>query len=1729
MKKLGHQKHSASKFISFVLVLLFVASCAKEMDEKLPDNAERDIHSLQLFSHEVVIETVDETQSYFKLSSNEVEQGMLALNELQMRKVKLLEGPRELAPLFENVQIESMQAGQQFRVKFKLTDSRVSAFFVADNHPLSTASKQLVRNFAGDDVVPFFHFSGVRYGILKRRLNSLDEPTRFVDFELTNRNGASHINFTGTAENRVLDGLYGEDDSEIMLKSRVHGRHWNPTELSRFFDITNARETSNILSTYADIVTTEIIDNTLYVFKVVSKSSLNPLQESFLESGDKRIKKCDEQVSARAQLPSNQECVLMAVLQQSVGHVKLDLNTDNGEVIGTVKIETGVDPRSTDLINIPLAQQVRIFRFKDVAHLEDDNVFRRRSVEDSVHSAQDVSELMQIPLKNQDRVKTKLLGNNLLVMLPVAKSQLSVFEYDAYLSGDPRFEACPSVILTNWNKDEECILATRYFRPVTYSNIRLELNEDNELADVIVDQNVNRLTADILKIDTRSTLGIFEYDKNLRSADEIIVHKKMDIDTDAEYLYVPMTYGAPREVIAADPFFKGNEKIVKLRFTKDGLEAYEEERDDRFRNNTLNEKPVLFIPGDHRGFKCIEDAFGDCSLSTTTDNDKEWSERNIFAPRLESLRVREVNSLDLFTLESDPCLIGVGVELVNHTIEKGVLNIELEKTYKTSTSWRCIAEHYFADTINYSGFSNAGFKVQFHYSLVKLEDLVDPNYEAIAYPLQEHSDFGFFKNFEAKLDDFFTSGRMKESYLLNRWSPNKSEISYYLSKTFDEPGQELIKEATYKAVEGINRSLKEANAGISIKLEGVADIKPGDLRYNVIQLITDPLSNGLLGYAPSVKNPRTGEIVHAHINMYSGVVRSMSRRVWQAMVVHSQKEYARRMQELEKTRKQARVKSNNADNSHAFSYSNLNKVKNQTNLHPSLKKSLHDQSGKLEQIGQRGHEMMMARMRRQTPSNYVELKQLSPLEQKAKIERDRLDRWAQNNAYAEEFFRVAHTVKTLLPGIAKIPGVMNVNGILKSWDQLTDSQKKNASDIITTYSYTSTFVHEFGHNLGLRHNFSGSYDAANFYSEEEARQKGLRQAPAYSSIMDYAFSEMNELTIFGKYDIAALRYAYAREVELKNGQFVKIESTLTDLKESFSTRSAELSEQEATLRQAGDIASADTIKKELESYQLREYRFCTDSNAGLSSTCNRFDEGSSLVEITDHMINAYEDRYHTLNFRDGRNEFKDGNLMGITIWNMRSFDMIRNVFEEWEFFADIFGQDLLVQGCGPAELNLYPICKDINDKRDAVLKAGQFFINVLKTPDLTCAVIDGNDREKVDLINFAEFYEEHMQFDSRYVNYMPKSCFEKPVVDLIKEKNNAIVVAENGKYFNELRGNNSNAIYADDREVIGTWTDKILAVKSLFQREKSMMMTETGHMSLVEHPAILPEFMDFIEHMILDTPLSSGVAFKDPAGRSHNIRYKLNDYVIKAPADYLEVLKRFLGTNLGSGVETSYLQPIMHMIGSYNMTDDRVVRDQAHDLHNIFAVRKTDLSTPINREFLNSARIQDVIYSSTPANAFANKMVNSLNANSFLKMVSQQNPEVLSKVLEQRLNPSLPAGLNEMQTFLIMASIQEIELMIRVASAPDRIPLEAFINALGAQRGPLFHAIHMEMDEAQIREILEIKLSLGNVPPTDAQDLEKTLYSIDIDILQDFVDSKLDAKTDFYVDKIKYLLEHKAR
>lgn len=1306
--------------------------------------------------------------------------------------------------------------------------------------------------------------------------------------------------------------------------------------------------------------------------------------------------------------------------------------------------------------------------------------------------------MLEAEVTAEKPARLKFHKDKIYVLRPVKKKNLNPIELAAFTRtpADPRIMKCDEAISARAEiEKDDCVL--RPIFTLEAKGVKLKRKTDNNMpiATVDLDSDVDHRQAKMIEINLNSQVNRYRIGKDISFADKVFTSKSDHYDTDAVYLYVPMTGSTPRGVTEADPFYQGKEKLVKLRFAKEGLEVVEVERDARFQFNQLNQYPVMTIPGKHVDYKCSEDDNNECLTGDVEDDTKTWEQKRFFIPELDSLKLTEVNPLDLWNVGGNPCVQETGKVVTSHEVKKGVIFVEVEKTYKKAAQNQdCIIDDYYEDTDDYTGLSTSAFKTKFTYSLVRLDDVAAADYKTINYPIPDHGTFGFFTNAQNDLDAQFDPSRLDTKHFLHRWhvedKEEKTKVVYFLSDTFNEPGQELIKQATYNAVDTINGSLKRANANFKIIIKEPAGKNSGDLRNNVIQLITDPLANGLLGYAPTVTNPLTGQIIQSHINMYSGVLKTLSRRIWEQMVdlTIEQRDAAAPApvaatptpapapideESLERAKKLADFEPSMATQAKLRAASNL------SNLSDKISRHSHD-----------AQEQVALRLKLKHQTKRVDA-DADSLEAKANKHMARLDRWAQNNAYGKEFFPIAGTVKALYPGIKEIAGVLNADGTLKRWKELSQAQRKSAEDIMIPHAYTTTLVHEFGHALGLRHNFIGSFDSENFYTQEEAHELGMHNRPAYSSIMDYGYSELNELPQFGKYDVAALRFGYAREVELADGSMAKIETSLHELEQSGA--------------------------------ELKSYQFCTDENTRLSASCNRFDEGSTLVEVVNHYIDNYERSYKYRNFRDDRDSFSAYSLPGYMVARYHEFNRIRDIIEEWEFFEGIFGE-VMQQGCSPQQTAQFPVCKMINDRVESVKIAGDFMLKVLKTPDHVCALADATDASKtVELRPLSKIYD-GIKYN---INYVPLTCFDPAVKAALAEDTDdanqpapKVVRGEAGKFLNGFKDNNPRHIYASDRFVLGVWIDKVMAMKSLFQRETGRPTTDDNFASLAENTYLTPKVFNFIQHLVMGTDLVEKIPFKMENGAEYEENYSIDrSYIVEGPLNGLGWIRSF--TNLprdGKGILTTSLLGVAKEWGT---TTDDLMSEQSRELINAFTVRKNDIADTFNNRYLKTLRVGEKLFSAGEVNQIATVMIDSVLAGPTLNRLGQAK---VLEIFQDRSNPALPADFSVEQVAAATLPDGLLDQLAGLLAQGATFTEAQLVEMLGEDLGKqTFQASTLGADG--LREVEAIIASLGKAP-ADATDDVKAAYESDISILRDFLTGKLEGKNSLYRTNLDLLPTH---
>lgn len=217
--------------------------------------------------------------------------------------------------------------------------------------------------------------------------------------------------------------------------------------------------------------------------------------------------------------------------------------------------------------------------------------------------------------------------------------------------------------------------------------------------------------------------------------------------------------------------------------------------------------------------------------------------------------------------------------------------------------------------------------------------------------------------------------------------------------------------------------------------------------------------------------------------------------------------------------------------------------------------------------------------------------------------------------------------------------------------------------------FRGVMLHEIGHTVGLRHNFQGSFDALNYHDEywairdreEDEDEHNRLRLPEYrySSIMDYGARFNSDIHGLGKYDLAAIKFAYgglvetfADDVEVPGGldTEVWIEGThlipeLLGGIENIRRRVHVPAKDRHATRMTGAVENArlfleDPARPIADYWRDKEvpYGFCSDEYNG-SWSCRTWDEGPSHTEVVESAIRNYWNYYAFNSYRRGRSEY----------------------------------------------------------------------------------------------------------------------------------------------------------------------------------------------------------------------------------------------------------------------------------------------------------------------------------------------------------------------------------------------------------------------------------------------------------------------------------------------------------
>ncbi|MFZ5472176.1 MAG: hypothetical protein ACOZIN_22320 [Myxococcota bacterium] len=568
------------------------------------------------------------------------------------------------------------------------------------------------------------------------------------------------------------------------------------------------------------------------------------------------------------------------------------------------------------------------------------------------------------------------------------------------------------------------------------------------------------------------------------------------------------------------------------------------------------------------------------------------------------------------------------------------------------------------------------------------------------------------------------------------------------------------------------------------------EAKLGDVRYSFVYTITDPVPNGLLGYGPSSADPETGEIISANANTYSAAVDSVAQSILDTMNVlvgdktidniirgDDVKEYMANRANYAggyKAQKSGPLQAElqgipqtNLPSQGAFDKptARLSAVLEGAKVRGGLPQYTADRARLAADLLEKNPALESVILDNPDVQNDVLGLLPAPLATQAEVdpafkrrasrevltrmtsaldfEKQRIEWASRRNIYLAEFMdrevmglalrenakRAARIAELVAQGHASCANTYSCTATEAR--RLADEEVRRR---LRQSVWRATSEHEFGHTVGLRHNFQGSFDAVNYFNDywkikqesltvSQNGQPKVPRTPAdlmtasdgtetqiargmndyeYSSIMDYSGKRNGDFYGIGKYDEAAIIFAYSggsepgyvevfesaratpqtfpgsdgnqltlngaaydlplvnaqhkhqgvpnfterfhySTVPLRFGQGADLESTIADGITKLSRRKLmKWSEVKKANQQVEALLknNPNPTAGELGNVPLEvPYMFCTDDHVGSVLSCQRFDRGPDYYEVARTKIQDYWNGYYFTHFKRDRYVF----------------------------------------------------------------------------------------------------------------------------------------------------------------------------------------------------------------------------------------------------------------------------------------------------------------------------------------------------------------------------------------------------------------------------------------------------------------------------------------------------------
>ncbi|MEO8179989.1 MAG: zinc-dependent metalloprotease [Deltaproteobacteria bacterium] len=687
----------------------------------------------------------------------------------------------------------------------------------------------------------------------------------------------------------------------------------------------------------------------------------------------------------------------------------------------------------------------------------------------------------------------------------------------------------------------------------------------------------------------------------------------------------------------AFPGFESGTQYVRFQFKEDKLQVtdgqklQQDDADDPNDDLATNANRVLFeFDGQHVDVQLRESLDGERTNYLEENTEQSWQERKTFRVDFETTNMDPIASTAWFYGDYiKDCANAISKSLVPDSFEWDAddqylsflieVNYDLNLITSLGGCWNMVS---LATGV---GTSTIQYRLSFYRP--GASDYVP---EAVAEKDEVNKKYGAFQVLDVFRDE--ESGLLSAKTLLQRWNPNRTEpVVFYFHEGFPDrfkPMFEEIKEQT-------NQTLEQSGAKLRFDFreydEGGKIRNLGDVRYSFVTWNQDvDTTRGLLGYGPSSSDPRTGEVLSANLNLYNigmdyyrfliqdfleanGALKPDPAKKWEETACEAG-------QTLAPVAETGRLKSTLFDEmrrvmdlpaSTADSIETKTFIPTPTRGQEAFMKDLHRTLGEYrysdpgsnqyvyrpssyplqnfaqrQQVEREFQEQMGAILSNQDPLHGAVLHSRAGIQAQLGFV-NQFRQWKQNHQQLKQD-------EEMLLGLKNI-SVFNANDAIGAIAQgarrctdagVWESNEQYSERIIEDVVF-HVGIHEFGHNLGLRHNFYGSVD-----------QKHMRENEVSASVMDYVYvpEEVGSHRGWGGYDQAALTWIYG------------------------------------TPEKRSEVMAEDFL-------------YCTDEHRSRSPLCSAFDLGVTPSQIVLNGIERYDWLYSIRNQRAYRTFWDTGSYV----------------------------------------------------------------------------------------------------------------------------------------------------------------------------------------------------------------------------------------------------------------------------------------------------------------------------------------------------------------------------------------------------------------------------------------------------------------------------------------------------